>query len=121
MITIKERRRLAKVMAKKILRIIEEKSHDYGNDGWQDLGLKGNFADVHKKYVRLKELVWKGVKPRVKESVEETYLDLTGYGLLGMILTESEKSNVQKRAASREDGKGLRRAHQHLPALRKRN
>lgn len=46
----------------------------YGTEDWFGLGSKGLFADVTRKYNRLKRIVWHG-KPAGSETTDDTILD----------------------------------------------
>lgn len=60
--------------------ILDNKSNDYGVECWQILGARGCFADINRKYWRLKTLVWEGNPSKVpEEKVLETVLDLANH------------------------------------------
>lgn len=75
---------------------MRRKTHDYGSTAWQTLGLKGTFADIHKKYWRLRHLIWENGKPLVAESIADSMRDMLGYALLGMIQLEYMEGGLRE-------------------------
>jgi hypothetical protein len=53
------------------------KNADYG-DGANDLGLKGQYAELNRKMTKLKRALWEG-KTLTEEPPEEVILDLIGH------------------------------------------
>ena len=85
-----------------------KKSKCYGTRGFQYLGTRGIFADVNRKYRRLKNLVWDSNKNTSNETTKDTWLDLAVYSVFGMILDGiecSRKSRKQHSLVSRKTTK----------------
>jgi len=62
--------------------ITRSKSNDYGVECWQILGIKGVFADLNRKYWRIKNIIWDGNDETVKdEKIYDTVLDLANHCL----------------------------------------
>jgi hypothetical protein len=59
---------------------------DYG-DAYQELGLKGQYSDLHRKMKKLKKAIWDG-QPLGRESVEEILEDFFGNTLIALYLCE---------------------------------
>lgn len=65
---------------------------DYG-DAFEELGLKGQYSDMHRKMKKLKRAIWDG-ETLTRESVEEIMGDLFGHVLISLYLlrqTEPER------------------------------
>lgn len=75
-----------------MIAIIEKKSNDYGVRCWQELGAKGLFADINRKYWRLRNIIWDGNEPMVSdENIRDTVLDLANHCIqLAIMLKENE-------------------------------
>lgn len=61
------------------------KTKDY-NETWRRVGLKGNYIKIFIKEGRLRELIWEGKEPDVKdESLRDTLIDLAAYAVYSII------------------------------------
>lgn len=86
-----------RLVTDRLLETFVEKSADYGVRTFQHLGSRGIFADINRKYWRLKELVWKRRSSKSKESVADTWLDMAVYSIFGIILNEIECSRKNQK------------------------
>ena len=64
--------------------LLDRKNRDYGPDNISAFGEKGVIVRVNDKIERLKTLVW-GDKHPQHEKVEDTWKDLTNYGVIGLM------------------------------------
>lgn len=58
-----------------------EKEKDYGPEGYQYLGSKGQFSDMSRKMLKLKRAVWDG-QTMVGEDIDEMLDDIIAHALL---------------------------------------
>ena len=65
------------------------KSEIYGTTGLGELGAKGEFLQIHKKYQRLKRLVWEESSVGDGDTIEDTLLDLASYAIMMLIVQEA--------------------------------
>jgi len=73
----------------KLFVLFRNKSEGYGRNAIHELGLRGCFNDVHRKYMRLLAQTWN--TPREEwdlEAIYESILDLTAYGAIMMMHIE---------------------------------
>lgn len=64
--------------------LLDRKNRDYGPDNISAFGERGVIVRVNDKVERLKTLVW-GDKHPQHEKVEDTWKDLTNYGVIGLM------------------------------------
>lgn len=57
--------------------LFKSKNNEYGSHD-DDLGVKGQFADIHRKMKKLRNALWDG-KPLTHEQPREVILDLIGH------------------------------------------
>lgn len=62
------------------LELFLDKNRGYGNTAY-NLGARGQYADMNRKFGKLKHTLWDG-NPAVGESIEEMLMDLVGHALL---------------------------------------
>ena len=63
-----------------------KKNADYGSDNIGTLGEKGIYVRIWDKVSRLKELVWEGKNPQVKdETINDTLIGLAIYSIIMLI------------------------------------
>ena len=74
--------------------LLYRKQQDYGTRNIEDFGSMGVLVRANDKLSRLKNLTTKTTKPGF-ESVEDTWLDLAGYAILGLLMHRAE-SNVNR-------------------------
>lgn len=63
-----------------VIRRFAQASKDYG-DGAQALGIKGQFADINRKHLKLRRAMWEDI-PLVGESLEVVLQDMIAHCLL---------------------------------------
>lgn len=66
------------------------KSLIYGEKDFANLGPKGIFADINRKYIRIKNVVWAGNKS-VGESMKDTCLDLANYSIFMLMALDKKR------------------------------
>lgn len=65
------------------LELFVRKNNIYGEAKGDDLGSKGQFADMHRKWKRIRAFLWDGEPwPEDGESFEEVMFDMIGHMLL---------------------------------------
>ena len=64
--------------------LLDRKNRDYGPGNISAFGEQGVIVRVNDKVERLKTLVWGGKHPQ-HEKVEDTWKDLTNYGVIGLM------------------------------------
>ena len=77
----KQKIREIKKITKKIIYLIRMKGRDY-QDSCSKLGDAGFFVRIFDKVNRLKSLTWDKKKSEIDETVDDTIIDIIGYGLL---------------------------------------
>ena len=71
------------------------KQVDYG-DRANDLGLDGQYAELHRKFIKLRRAMWEGHE-LTQESLKEVLLDLIGHGFLSLMYVENPEFTVYPR------------------------
>lgn len=86
----------AKEILDSVLKVLVEKNKMYSGASF-DLGLVGNYVHLHDKENRIKSLIEKMyAKQEISfESIEDSYRDLIGYSVIGLIILNSEKKGVE--------------------------
>ncbi len=88
------------------LREIQEERGQFYGDVLHDLGLKGQFTDIHRKYSRLKLLVWEHQHHEWTEEelnkIKEEAEDLANYSIFMMV----EVKLLLQEILSEEEGNG---------------
>jgi hypothetical protein len=64
-----------------------KKQMDYG-DSANDLGMEGQYAELHRKIGKLRRAMWEGF-PLVNEGLEEVLMDLVGHCFLAMMYNDN--------------------------------
>lgn len=64
--------------------LLDTKQRDYGSGNISAFGEKGIVVRINDKIERLKTLVWNDQSPE-HEKVEDTWLDITNYGVIGLL------------------------------------
>jgi len=86
-----EQDEMLKDSLKRLRGIQEERGQFYG-DVLHDLGLRGQFTDIHRKYSRLKLLIWEHDKHEWTEKelakIKEEAEDLANYSIFMMVEVE---------------------------------
>lgn len=72
----------------------------YGAGCWNSLGARGLFADLNRKYFRVKHLVWEGNDLKTSETIEDTLMDMAVYSLLMIMSLRDENTKVSSKRPS---------------------
>jgi hypothetical protein len=67
-------------IAPEVLTLFASKAYDYG-DTFLALGVKGQFSDINRKFLKLKQAVWED-RELMGEQPEEIVMDMIGHCLL---------------------------------------
>lgn len=65
--------------------LFAKKNADYGNNQIVEFGDFGVFVRAHDKFERLRNLYKTGKAPMVKETVEDTWIDLSVYAIIAVM------------------------------------
>lgn len=80
-----------------VVALLLRKNQDYGNASF-DLGLNGNMVHLWDKIKRFRTLVERSQcntdKPNF-ESIEDTLRDIIGYGIIGLLISDHDKSTKE--------------------------
>jgi hypothetical protein len=69
--------------------LLDTKQRDYGSGNISAFGEKGVIVRLNDKVERLKTLVWNDRSPE-HEKVSDTWLDVTNYGIIGLLCHRGE-------------------------------
>jgi len=69
--------------------LLDKKNKDYGPGNISAFGEKGVIVRLNDKIERLKTLVWNDKSPE-HEKVSDTWLDVTNYGIIGLLCHRGE-------------------------------
>ena len=69
--------------------LLDRKNRDYGPGNISAFGEKGVIVRLNDKIERLKTLVWNDKSPE-HEKVSDTWLDVTNYGIIGLMCHRGE-------------------------------
>ncbi len=78
--------------ALKVANIVIAKQHDYGHDNILAFKEQGLVVRLWDKINRLKNLFWTNSEPK-NESIEDTFTDIAGYAIIGLMLAEGTFTN----------------------------
>ena len=86
---------------KKAKDIAIEKSRAYGEGAIGQLGAKGEFVQIHRKYQRLKQILWEGYQDTEfdkmnNDSLDDTILDLINYSIMMKYLLDKEREELEE-------------------------
>jgi len=81
------------------------KSGDYGEDGFQELGARGQYSEIHRKVKKIKRVLWDGEELK-HESVEEVVADLFGHILILTYLLKGSSQEVRSDGVGAYSDKG---------------
>ena len=82
--------------ALKIAETVISKQHDYGHDNIMAFREQGLVVRLWDKISRLKNLLWiNNAKPK-NESIEDTFTDIAGYAIIGLMLSNNSFLNDLK-------------------------
>lgn len=71
---------------------LKKKNEDYGNSAIKNGGLVGNYVRISDKLNRLQNLTAKSEAEQNFESISDTWLDLAGYAVIGVIISKLQES-----------------------------
>lgn len=74
--------------------LFDRKQSDYGPGNIADFGIVGVVIRANDKMNRLKNLIGKKRRRPNNESIEDTFRDLSNYGIIGMMVEKGEWPNV---------------------------
>jgi hypothetical protein len=69
------------LLVKEVVETKLDGSRRYGCGTWNSLGAKGLFADINRKFGRLRMFVWEGMRLMSKENIEDTLRDMAVYAV----------------------------------------
>jgi len=72
------------IITEEVQDLLVQKRHDYGPGNIPKFGEKGVVVRLFDKAERLANLVWEDKAPNF-EAVEDTWKDVIGYGILGLL------------------------------------
>jgi len=78
--------------ALRVAEVVIAKQHDYGHDNILAFKEQGLVVRLWDKINRLKNLFWKNSEPK-NESIEDTFTDIAGYAIIGLMLTKGTFTN----------------------------
>lgn len=90
-----------RILGKVVQRFLT-KSVDYG-DVFNELGLAGQYSDMHRKMYKLKRAMWEG-RPLKGEQPEEILEDLLGNILISLYLYAQDRETNQRSAGAQPSG-----------------
>lgn len=67
-------------------KLFDNKQHDYGSKNISEFGTLGVMVRMNDKFQRVKNLFTKKKKARVKESIRDTFQDISNYGKIYRLL-----------------------------------
>tara|TARA_Y100000296_G_C5129720_1_gene234844 strand:- start:821 stop:1141 length:321 start_codon:yes stop_codon:yes gene_type:complete len=82
-----------RVIALQIAEIVISKQHDYGQDNILAFRDRGLVVRLWDKVARLKNLLWVMNEEPKNESIEDTFTDIAGYAIIGLMLKNNTFEN----------------------------
>ena len=79
--------------ALQIAEIVILKQHDYGHDNILAFKETGLVVRLWDKVARLKNLLWTNTNKPKNESIEDTFTDIAGYAIIGLMLANNSFTN----------------------------
>ena len=90
-----------KILQQRMLDISDEKTDLYGAESIGELGSKGEFLQIHRKYTRLKQMLWKGsytgTEKKHKDTLKDTLIDMANSCLMTAIVVEFESCEKEEK------------------------
>ena len=83
-------------VAAECVRLLDEKQKDYGPGNISRFGVKGLSVRLYDKVERLANLLVDRNESPKNESLEDTFKDITNYGLIGLMLLRDEWPNEEQ-------------------------
>lgn len=74
-------------------KLFDNKQNDYGSHNISDFGTLGVMVRMNDKFQRVKNLFTKKKKARVKESIRDTFQDISNYGKIYRLLDDGKWPN----------------------------
>ena len=81
--------------ALRVAELVISKQHDYGHDNILAFREQGLVVRLWDKINRLKNLFWSGKEPK-HEALDDTFTDIAGYAIIGLMLAEGTFTNELK-------------------------
>ena len=79
--------------ALEIAQVVINKQHDYGHDNILAFREQGLIVRLWDKLARLKNLLWVNPDNPKNESIEDTFTDIAGYAIIGLMLRNNTFEN----------------------------
>ena len=80
-------------VALEIAEVVIAKQHDYGHDNILAFREQGVIVRLWDKLARLKNLIWVNPDNPKNESIEDTFTDIAGYAIIGLMLRNNTFEN----------------------------
>ncbi len=80
-------------VALEIAEVVIAKQHDYGHDNILAFREQGLIVRLWDKLARLKNLLWVNPDNPKNESIEDTFTDIAGYAIIGLMLRNNTFEN----------------------------
>jgi len=80
-------------VALEIAEVVISKQHDYGHDNILAFREQGLVVRMWDKVARLKNLLWANPDSPKNESIEDTFTDIAGYAIIGLMLKNNTFEN----------------------------
>ena len=88
-------------VATQIAETVISKQHDYGHQNILAFREKGLVVRLTDKLARLTNLIWNSESPK-NESIDDTFVDIAGYAIIGLMLKNNTFTYDLKEPASRD-------------------
>jgi len=85
-----------RITALQIAEIVISKQHDYGHDNILTFREQGLVVRLWDKVARLKNLLWVMNEEPKNESIGDTFTDIAGYAIIGLMLKKNTFENELK-------------------------
>ena len=85
-----------RIAALQVAEIVISKQHDYGHDNILAFRERGLIVRLWDKIARLKNLLWVMNDDPKNESIEDTFTDIAGYAIIGLMLKNNTFENELK-------------------------
>jgi hypothetical protein len=93
---------IVNVYLPRFLALFSQKNKDYGNGFSNELGIRGQYSDIHRKVGKLRRAMWDGEELEF-EGVSEILLDLVGNAFLTMHMLDQNKTQPNKQDRKDKD------------------
>ena len=94
-----------RIIALQIAETVISKQHDYGHDNIMAFKEQGLVVRLWDKIARLKNLLWVNKENPKNESIEDTFTDIAGYAIIGLMLANNSFLN-QLKEKGKDNAKG---------------